>query len=213
MKPGKDPDSRHIPDCFFHYTGINNADRQAFSGFWFAISKGKRKCAAHFLDRVLVGLSWYEWGCFCVCVSLSLWHTILYVHCVYFNIRGAHLVWKPARGREPNKKFSFLPSYGHFYLRQDEVLQRQRASFVSISDWQKQIQLQSNCRQLLFKKKTVPSPPKTRGAILQSCKAHSVHFYSYSAKSQQAVISGSPQSLNDHQWGKGHLWIHVYLKK
>lgn len=151
MKPKKDLDSRHILGYFFHYTGINNADRQAFSGFWFAISKGRRKCAASFLDRVGVALSWYERGCFCV--SLSLWHTILYVQCVYFNIRGAHLVWKPARGREPNKKFSFLPSYGHFYLRQDEVLQRQRASFVSISKWQKQILLKSNCRKLLFKKK------------------------------------------------------------
>lgn len=79
----KDLDSRHILGYFFHYTGINNADRQAFSGFWFAFSKGRRKCAASFLDRVGVAFSWYERGCFCV--SLSLFDMLFCMCNVYIS--------------------------------------------------------------------------------------------------------------------------------
>ncbi len=97
----------------------------------------------------LVALTWNEWGWFSLFFSLTYYFEC--VMCIYQHQRSP-LGWKSAWGWEPNKKFSFLPSYGLFYLRQDEVLQRQRASFVSISNWQQQIHLKSNCRQPLFKR-------------------------------------------------------------
>lgn len=75
-------DSRRIVGYFFHSSSINNADRQAFSGFWFAISKGRRKCAAYSPDRV-VELSFHEMSkdvsVFFLFIYFLRWHTILYV--------------------------------------------------------------------------------------------------------------------------------------
>lgn len=79
---------------------------------------------------------------------------ILFCMCNVYISTSEELTWfesQPEAGNQ-TKSFPFCPSYGLFYLRQDEALQRQRASFVSISNWQQEIHLKSNCRQLLFKR-------------------------------------------------------------
>lgn len=52
MLPGEGLDERHTLSCLLNSSGINNAHRQAFTGFWFVISKGRRKSAACSLNRV-----------------------------------------------------------------------------------------------------------------------------------------------------------------
>lgn len=123
----------------------------------------------------------------------SLTYYFVCVMCIFQHQRSP-LGWKPAWGWEPNKKFSFLPSYGLFYLRQDEVLQRQRASFVSISNWQQQIHLKSNCRQPLFKRNSpfgYTSKNKRRNFTeLQHTDRSSINL---SGVNEQSIISRKKQ--------------------
>lgn len=92
----------------------------------------------------LVVVLWNELGR--VALFFSSTYYFVCVMCVFQHQRSP-LGLKACLRLKPNKKFSSLPSYGLSYLRQDEVLQRQRASFVSISDRQQQIHLKSNYTQ------------------------------------------------------------------
>lgn len=103
MLPGEYFDARRTLGYLFHSRGINNARRQAFTGFWFAISKG-RKCAAYSLSRA-VELHFHEMS-----RDDSFFSLTCYFECVMciFQHQRSPLGWKPAWGWEPNKKFFFL---------------------------------------------------------------------------------------------------------
>ena len=105
MLPGEDLDARPPLGYLFHSSGINNAHRQAFTGFWFAISKGRRKCAGSLLIE-WSSCTFMKWVG--MILPLSFFFDVLFCMCNVYISTSEEPTWLKACLRLGTKQKVFL---------------------------------------------------------------------------------------------------------